>query len=261
MSPKTSSACTRDAESQISPAIEGPAPGSSATQGKAAEEIIGGVTPGGREGLRVVIVGASRKGKTTLAVLLVRALQTEGIARTILIHDCKYPDRVQYEGRAVTSLPELRRVYLDERPSVIVCRPGVSVEDAAAFVKDVTTLRGESCLLLVDEITPALRVNVDTGEPVSQVWCGPSPLWICLQGGGLGASLVVLAQLPKTVPGSLLDNAVFVFFGLGGRSLAYSIYLSLLPREMASVVKALAPGQFVILWPDRDWSGVVYGPA
>jgi energy-coupling factor transporter ATP-binding protein EcfA2 len=251
----------RDTEPQIPPTAEGVASGTSATQAEAVAEIIGGVTPGGREGTRVLIVGASRKGKTTFAVSLVGALQAEGIARTILIHDCKYPDHAQYDGRAVTSLAELRRVYLDERPRVIVCRPGVSVEDAAAFVRDVTTLRGESCLLLVDEITPALRVNNDTGEPVSQVWCGPSPLWICLQGGGLGASLVVLAQLPKTVPGSLLDNAVFVFFGLGGRSLAYSIYLSLLPRDMATVVKALAPGQFVVLWPDRDWSGVVYGPS
>jgi hypothetical protein len=207
--------------------------------------------------VRVLIVGASQRGKTTFAKKFCGVLTGGG---SLVVFDQKFPDLVQYQGRTVCAVEELREALLESVPS-IVCRAPLGAEDAAAAVKDVAEC-GERVTLLIDEVSPALKVNSSTGEPVERVWAGPSLTWMCLQGGGLGASLVQLCQMPRMVPGSLVDNATaYVFFGTGGRSLSYSVDdLRVLPREAAAVVSGLAVGECCVFFPDRDWNRTVYGP-
>jgi hypothetical protein len=213
------------------------------------------------EGGRFVIVGASRKGKSTFTLQLAREMLRRRTCQTMVVHDVKDPERPLYDGALVHSLLDARRALASEDPpDVLVCRPGITAAEAASLVQDLAESK-EKAALLIDELTPALRVNTDTLEPVSQVFCGPSLVWLQLQGGGLGASVITLVQLPKQMPGSALDNATaFVFFGTGGRSLDYSLDLRLVPKEAADLVSQLERGQCCVFFGDRAWNGVVYGP-
>lgn len=209
--------------------------------------------------VRVLVVGASQRGKSTFARRLCAALE-RGKSWTI-IHDQKYPDHAQYDGHKVTSIDDLRRA-LQGGHQTIICRAPITAEEAAAQVRDLAECQ-ERATLLIDEPVPALRTNPATGEPMERVWMGPSLIWLCLQGGGLGASLIQLDQLPKMIPGSLIDQATaIVFFGTGGRSLSYSVDdLHLLPREAAEVVSGLAVGECCVFFPDQNWDHTIYGPS
>jgi len=236
--------------------LEGQPPTKRGTHEAAIEQLIEPMRNG--EGQRLCFIGASRKGKTAFAIKLARAMQAEGLAKSIIIVDHKWADKQQYEGTAVTSLAQLRQAYIAGSPT-IVCRPGCSVEDAASLVKDAALMKRERCVLIIDEMMPALRVNEDTGEVQDQIWSGPSPLWICLQGGGLGASIIQLVQLPKQVPTSLLDQAqAFVVFACGGRTRRYALRLELFERDVALAAKTYQPGELALMWTDQDWDGVTY---
>lgn len=212
-----------------------------------------------REGKRILLLGATRKGKTTFAKKLIRGMLAEQVCSVALIHDQKLPDRPQYDGALVTSADDARAAIL-ERETDIVCRAGVTVEDAAAIVRELVEA-GVPAALMLDEMMPALKVNADTLEPMPRVWAGPTPVWLLLQGGGLGASLVQLVQVPQTLPTSLVDNAdAYVCFNLGGRSLQYIADLAIVPRDAIPVVTRLAPGEFCLFFPDREWDRSVYGP-
>lgn len=208
--------------------------------------------------VRVLLVGASQKGKTTFGKKLCKALAARGSCGTLVIFDQKFPDLVQYDGQVVTSVEGLRKAILDGAP-VVVCRAPLTAEEAATAVREAAEC-GERATLLVDEVVPVLKVNAATGEPMNQVYCGPSLIWLCLQGGGLGASYIQLCQLPKMVPGSFVDNAtVYVVFGTGGRSLSYSVDdLRLVPREASATVAGLRVGECCVFFPDRDWDRTVY---
>jgi hypothetical protein len=212
------------------------------------------------EGGRFVIGGASGKGKTWFTIRFIKEMQRRRICSTAVIHDVKDPERPQYEGKLVHSVVEARRALVEDAPEFIVCRPGMSGEDAAALVKDAAEA-GEHCAFLGDELTPLLKVNADTLEPVPRVFCGPSLVWLQLQGRGPGASSIILMQLPSHMPGSALDNVTaYVFFGLGGRSLDYSLDLRLIPKEAAAKLITMDRGQCIVLFTDRAWDGVIYGP-
>jgi hypothetical protein len=213
-----------------------------------------------REGKRILVLGATRKGKTTFTRSLIAEMLDAGACKVALMHDQKLPDQAQYEGPQASSVDQARDLVMEGHRKV-VCRAGVSVEDAAAVVRDMVEA-GLPSALLVDETMPALKVNEDTGEPMPRVWAGPTPIWILLQGGGLGASLVQLVQVPQTLPTSLVDSAeAYVFFNLGGRSLQYCADLQLLPREAMSVIPRLAPGECCVFFADREWDRTIYGPA
>lgn len=225
----------------------------------AAIALILDATPKG-EGTRVIVAGASGKGKTYFTVQFVREMQRRHVCSTAVIHDVKDPQRPLYEGKLVRSIAEARRQLVENPPPFLVCRPGIDAEQAASLVKDLAE-SGEKAALLIDEMTPALRVNEDTGEPQNRIFCGPSPIWLQLQGRGLGASSIILVQLPSQVPSSALDNAsAYVFFGLGGRSLDYSLDLRLMPKDAGNIVSKLERGQCCVFFSDREWDGLIYGP-
>jgi hypothetical protein len=178
-----------------------------------------------------------------------------------VIHDVKDPQKVHYDAPATArSIAEARSIFVQGFSDIIVCRPGISGEEAATLAKDIAEA-GTRTLFVGDELTPLLKVNEETLEPIDRVFAGPSLVWLQLQGRGPGASSMILLQLPKAMPGSALDNATaMIYFGTGGRSLAYSLDLRLVPKEAAETVSHLERGQCCIFFPDRDWDGIVYGP-
>jgi len=209
----------------------------------------------------VPFLGACGKGKTYFAMKCVKEMQRRKMCSTAVILDLKDPERPQYDGKIVKSIADARRILLEDAPPFLVCRPGISAQDAASLVQDGAEC-GEKLALVADELTPLLRVNEDTLEPQPRIFAGPSLPWLHLQGRGLGASCFILVQLPSHVPGSALDNAnCYATFGLGGRSLEYAKDLRLLPKEAVSTVSRLERGQLCVFFCDREWDGIVYGPS
>ena len=228
-----------------------------APQSAAVGKILEGV-PRVIRSVRVLVMGASQRGKTTWAQTLCAALGDRD--SHLLVFDQKWPDHAQYAGMQVHTLGELRRAILAHTDRVI-CRAPLGADEVASAARDLAEC-GERVTLLADEITPELRVNPSTGEPVERVWAGPALTWLCLQGGGLGASFVQLCQLPRMVPGSLIDQATaYVVFGIGGRSLSYAVDdLRVVPREAKDIVSSLAVGEFCVFFPDQNWDWTIYGP-
>lgn len=241
------------------------APASASSQRRGSQEaaialVLDSIPDG--EGGRIITFGASGKGKTYFGVKLVKELQRRRLCSTAVILDLKDPERPQYEGKLVHSVDEAQRVLCDDggAPPFLICRPGVSAQDAASLVQDAAEC-GDRFAFFADELTPCLRVNEDTLEPQRQIFAGPALPWLHLQGRGVGASSVILAQLPSHVPSSALDNATaYPCFGTGGRSLAYMLDLRIVPKEAASTVSRLERGQLCVFFPDREWDGIVYGP-
>ena len=207
-----------------------------------------------------MIGGASGKGKTWFTVKFIREMQRRRICSTAIIHDVKDPERPQYEGKIVHSVHDAQRILVEDPPDFLVCRPGITGNEAAQLVQDAAEA-GEHFAFLGDELTPLLRVNQDTLEPTPRVFSGAALVWLQLQGRGPGASSIILLQLPSHMPGSALDNSTArIFFGLGGRSLDYSLDLRLVPKQAAELLTMMERGECIVCFDDRAWDGIIYGP-
>jgi len=206
------------------------------------------------EGSRVVMLAATRKGKTGFDRKLVAAILDKGVAERALIHDQKYPQRAQYEGAQVLDVAQLREAYA--RVPEVVDRVG-DAEDLATLGREGVE-NGIKTLVVLDEGDYALKRN-DQGEPIERVWLGPNLAWLQLQGGGLGASTLINWQLLRKAPSSCVDSAqVFVVGCLGGRSLAGALDNRVIPTEAVGTVKTLSPGEFCLFFTDREWDRTVY---
>ena len=239
-----------------------PAQASREKTGTRAEGIAACLAPAiaAHEGSRILVYGRTRWGKSAFARHLVDAARAAGVAGTVLISDPKYPERPQYEGTLIVSRQGIGPA-LTCGAEVLVLRPGVSVADAAAACR-LLAESGEPCLLLVDETRRALAGQqrwIDAGGPDGPQ-AGPKNLeWILLEGGGVRASLVLLVQRPRQLPGDAVDSAqVHVCFGLGGRSLAYLADAGTVPKEAAETIKRLQPGAFCLFADDEEWDGKTY---
>jgi hypothetical protein len=209
--------------------------------------------------VRVLLLGASQKGKTTFAQRLCAALADRGAGGAIVVFDQKFPDLLQYDGQVVTDLQALYNALADHVPAVI-CRAPLTAEQAATAVRACAET-GDRATLLVDEPRPILKINESTGERMERVFVGPSLIWLCEEGGGLGGSYVQLCQMPRLMPESLKTNlTATVSFGLGGGSLEYAVDMKLLPRAAAETVSRLPVGRCCVFLPDQDWDGLTYGP-
>jgi len=242
------------------PAI--PAEETSRKTGTRAEGIAACLAPAiaAREGCRILVYGRTRWGKSSFARHLVDAARVDGVASTVLISDPKYQDRPQYDGTQVHSRQGIGPA-LAGGAETLVLRSGVSVGDAASACR-LLAESGEPCLLLVDETRRALAGQqrwIDAGGPDGPQ-AGPRNLeWILLEGGGVRASLVLLVQRPRQLPGDAVDSAqVHVCFGLGGRSLSYLVDAGTVPKEAADTIKRLPPGAFCLFSDDEEWNGITY---
>lgn len=212
------------------------------------------------EGARILVYGRTRWGKSRFAAYLAQAARAEGIAETVLISDVKYPDHAQYEGTEIRSRDSIGPALAQGRETLVL-RSGVSPDDGAAACR-LLAESGEPCLLLVDETRRALggqqRWSDAAGPDGPQ--SGPKNFeWILLEGGGVRASLVLLVQRPRQLPGDAVDSAqMHVCFGLGGRSLTYLVDAGTVPPEAAGTIRRLQPGAFCLFADDEDWDRTVY---
>jgi hypothetical protein len=214
---------------------------------------------GAREGARILIYGRTRWGKTAFAVDLLDAMVASDIASTILVHDPKYPDRQQYEGEPVRSDSELAGALGSSR--IVVFRPPMPASSVAANAR-LLVEGGEPTAILIDETRRALGGFQKWGDADGEDGPNKGPKnfeWLLLEGGGLRASVVLLVQRPKQLPGDASDSAqCHVVFGLGGGSLRYLTKAGIVPDEARETVKQLTPGQFVVFSDDDEWDGIVY---
>jgi hypothetical protein len=211
----------------------------------------------GGAGRCILILGNAQYGKTTFARKLANAMLERSMARAIVVHDVKYDDHAQYVGREVFSPKDAAAVYLDDAPRWLVMRTGCTAEDAASVVKR-STLAGEPACLLVDETMMALRVNDTDGAPIPKVFQGPDLTWIPIQGGGPGASAILLSQMSLWVPQAFSANAIVVAFSTGGLSLNNALSQGLIPAEAGRDASRLGVGQCLIFPRGFDWDGRVY---
>jgi hypothetical protein len=216
------------------------------------------------EGARILIYGRTRWGKSTFACDAIAAAVEAGVADVALIHDPKYPDRSQYPGPrgdpwpAVSDPAQLGPAI--KTAPIVVLRPPFSASDAAKVARALSEV-GIRALLCMDETRRALGgqqvwadAKAEDGSPGAK-----SFEWLSLEGGGVGASLVLLVQRPRQLPGDATDSAqVHVVFGLGGRSLSYLVDQGTVPRDAADTVRRLQPGAFVVLADDEEWDRTVY---
>jgi hypothetical protein len=229
------------------------------TQGQALAAL---TADAGDEGKRIVVFGASRKGKTTFVRELASDFLAHGIAERLIVHDQKFLAGTQYKIQGdpalATSSAELQHQFL--RSPIIIAKAPVDAEDCARLIREGAETAGIRSCLILDEGAYALKHN-DEGEPIRQTWEGPNLTWLQLQGGAGGSSSISLWQMPVHCPSSALDNAsAFVAFGLGGRSLAYTRDLRIIPADAVDVVTCLGVGQLCLFWPDREWDRTIYGP-
>jgi hypothetical protein len=253
----------RPKQPRLPRATEPAAPGAPAKSRKSQADAIRLLLDGAAErgeGKRILLLGATRKGKTTFAKKLIVAMLEQGVCHVALIHDLKYPDHAQYTGPEAHDVAKLRELVLLGHKQ-IVCRHGLSIEDVASVQREMVENKIRVAVL-ADETMPCLKVNEETAEPMNRIWAGPTPVWTLLQGGGLGASWIHLVQIPQTLPTSLVDSAeAYVFFALGGRSLRFAYgELRLLPQEAVEPVSIQAPGECALFIPDAEWDHVTYGP-
>lgn len=212
------------------------------------------------EGSRVLIFGRTRYGKSTFAVDLVEEMLLAGIASTAIIHDPKYPDRQQYDGIPVTAITSLGPMLKSGHRFVF--RPPSTAAEAAAASR-ILTESGEPTVLLLDETRRALaaeKVWADSYDQDGRANKGPKNCeWHFLEAGGVRGSVVLLVQVPRSLPGHAIDSAQrYVIFGLAGPSLRYMVDAKIVPDDAVETVKRLPPGAFVVLSPDDDWDGCVY---
>jgi hypothetical protein len=249
----------REKQSSVSRAAEG---GAGIREASRAEGIALALQPAiaSKEGARILIYGRTRWGKSSFAAHLAEAARIENVASTILISDVKYPDRVQYKGTEVPTSSGIGPALMAGHETLVL-RAGVSPADGAAACRMLAE-SGEPCLLLIDETRRALGGQqrwLDAAGPDGPQ-SGPKNFeWILLEGGGVKASLVLLAQRPRQLPGDAVDSAqIHVCFGLGGRSLSYLLDAGTIPSEAAETVRRLQPGAFCVFSDDEDWNRAVY---
>jgi len=206
-----------------------------------------------REGLRLLVLGNSRRGKSTFMNFL-NSMLTAHVA-AVFVHDAKYQvPQYRYDFK-VGSLDELT----PEHGGVIEVfdRPmRTTPNDIARLVCDLG-LQGTMTVCEVDEVMSVM------GDGGGRAFEGgeSSPLaFLYKQGGGMGASVVVLAQLPQNVPVTILTLSDWVvMFQLRSKALGYVERDCELDDDAMRTAAALEPGQFIL--HERggdDWDRTVY---
>lgn len=204
-----------------------------------------------KEGFRLLVLGNSRKGKSTFMNFLNSEIapETDGI----FIHDAKY--RVpQYRHDVVrASLADLED---EDRGRVveIFARPMVTSPNDVARACCDFGLQGMQTVCEIDEMRSAMKGRAfDGGEDC--------PLaFLLTQGGGMGASFVGLAQIPQNVPVTVLTCCQWIaLFQTESAALRYIERDCALPDAAIAACETLEPGQFLLYERGGgDWDHTVY---
>jgi hypothetical protein len=206
------------------------------------------------QGFRVGFIGVSQSGKTTSAIDLLRYIEENNLASLTIIHDLKkplpqYKGRIEHEADAVVARPPeeyparivLRRKGLDHTPSV----------DRAALITLHASYSGVPTVLVIDELREATT-------PSGKEFTAPEVERLLSQGGGNGASIVWLVQLPQRTPTVAYDQSVIVLHQSGRKVLRYLVDQRVIDERAAEVVARLPVGQFVLATTEQDFDGQRY---
>lgn len=206
-----------------------------------------------REGIRVLFIGVTHKGKTTAVKHFLRFIAERNLVDLVLVHDLKKP-LPQYEGQVIhdarhvyTSPPEtwpavrvLRRRDLDHLPTVENAAR-VTIE---AGYNDVRTM------LVVDELQRGLT---DGGKFES-----PSLRRVYCEGAGLHASVVATKQLPQNIPTEATGQSARVYLGSNREGINYLLDERKIDRQQAEIIESLTVGEFIFFPQEGNCDGLVY---
>jgi len=203
------------------------------------------------EGLRCLVMGNSRRGKSTGINCALRTWQPKVDA--ILIHDAKY--RVpQYAHDAVIAhvgdfQPEHGGKIVEVHSQPHVC----DVDAVATFALDASLQRMRT-MVVVDEWVRALDGRAFIGGSTSPI------ARVLSEGGGLGISLLGTIQIPQDAPPKLLQLCDWqMIFQMESTSVRYVQRDLSLSDAAVTAIETLQPGQFVL--NERGgggWDGKVY---
>jgi len=204
-----------------------------------------------REGVRALVLGRSRMGKSTFMNYL-NSIVAQHVA-AVFIHDAKYQVPQYRHDHKVATLDELT----EEHGGVITVfdRPMSTTPNDIADLVCKLGLHGQMTVCEIDEMSNAVEGQraMKGGDS--------SPLgFLYKQGGGMGASVIALAQLPLNVPMVALSSSDWVFlFALRSGALRYIEDDCELDADAMRTVATLQPGQFIL--HERggdDWDRTVY---
>jgi len=204
------------------------------------------------EGLRLLVLGDSRQGKSTFMNFL-NSMLTAHVA-AVFVHDAKYQvPQYRYDFK-VRNLDELT----PEHGGVIEVfdRPMTTTPNDIADLVCALGLQKTMTVCEVDEVMSVVGDN-------SRAFAGGESsrlAFLYKQGGGMGASVVVLAQLPQNVPVTILTLSQFVVIHrLSSKALAYCEKDCDLSDDAMTVAASLEPGQFIIHERGGDpWDRTIY---
>jgi hypothetical protein len=224
------------------------------------------------EGFRLITLGETGSGKTSLQRLVVYEAIRRGYAEFAVIHDVKgifpeYPRSVQMPNVPTFESRGFQRGDIpavsfrgDVRNDVVV-----TAEEVAGFsrrlLKQGVTRNGvwhpRPIVTVIEEVSEA---STNGRKYIS----APSVRWLAEQGRKVGGSLVGTTQSPRNIPLDLLEQAsAIVFFRLTGGGANYlAERMKLNPRLIEAVSgpdgEGLPNFKFVIAIKGKPWDGLVH---
>ena len=224
------------------------------------------------EGFRLIALGETGSGKTSLQRAVVYRTLEQGLAEFALIHDVKgifpeYPRSVQMPNVHAFVSRGFQRGDIpavsfrgDVRAEVIV-----PAEEVASFARDLLkqgkTVNGQwqprPIVTVIEEVSEA---STNGRKYIS----APSVRWLAEQGRKLGGSLVGTTQSPRNIPLDLLEQAsAIVFFRLTGGGANYLAERLKLNTNLIKAVsgpdgEGLPNFKFVIAIKGKPWDGLVH---
>lgn len=224
------------------------------------------------EGFRLITLGETGSGKTSLQRAVVYEAIRRGYAQFALIHDVKgifpeYPRSVQMPNVHAFASRGFQRGDIpavsfrgDVRSEVMV-----SAEEVASFAR--TLLKQGVTVNGVWRPRPIVTVIEEVSEASTngrKYISAPSVRWLAEQGRKVGGSLVGTTQSPRNIPLDLLEQAsAVVFFRLTGGGANYlAERMKLNPKLIAAVAgpdgEGLPNYKFVVAIKGKPWDGLVH---
>ena len=226
------------------------------------------------EGFRVVCLGETGSGKTTMMRMIVYHTLDKGYADFALIHDTKSFVLPEYPRSLMApNVPTFRRRWFKQGEVPVVSFRGdprydveCSAEEVAAYSKDLGQHGRKSSdgswvplphLLVIEELAEAAsagRKHVNA----------PSVLWALERGRKLGVSTLGTTQSPRKIPLDFMGQATaIVFFRLTGADANYlGERLHLDPKMIATIAgpnhEGLQNHDYVLYMKSVAWDGKVH---
>jgi hypothetical protein len=224
------------------------------------------------EGFRLITLGETGSGKTSLQRAVVYEAVRRGYAEFALIHDVKgifpeYPRSIIVPDVATFATRGFQRgdVPVVSFRGDVRNEISVTAEDVAGFARSLLKQgkevdgqwRPRPIVTVIEEVSEA---STNGRKYIS----APSVRWLAEQGRKVGGSLVGTTQSPRNIPLDLLEQAsAIVFFRLTGGGANYlGERMKLNPRLIEAVSgpdgEGLPNYKFVVAIKGKPWDGLVH---